>query len=181
MRRRSKSRQCIHGRRVLALFSIDMQSSFQSHHSRAHSSHPPPSFERLTVPCARITHRATPWLSDESCACCTTCGRRFENLGSALERNRVPRCAACTESVFSRDGSNHSGTGTVVSLKDLEALGCDIKQVMMRNSSIARLSFSPLIGHCWFLSRVALPTNRHFKLFPLVLFCSVLNLDHDDP
>lgn len=69
-------------------------------------------------------------VADESCACCTTCGRRFDNVGSALERNRVPRCAVCTESVFSRDGSSHSGTTTVLSIKDLEALGCDIKQVM---------------------------------------------------
>lgn len=92
-----------------------------------HPTHPV-TWHVLSCPCAK---RA---IADESCACCTTCGRRFENIGSALERNRVPQCALCTESVFSRDGSGHSGTTTILSIKDLEALGCDIKQVMRSES-----------------------------------------------
>jgi len=61
------------------------------------------------------------------CAACTTCGQRFSNLESAIKHDRVPRCATCTKSVFSRDSSGKGSSS--LSVKDLEALGCDVRHV----------------------------------------------------
>eukprot|EP00038_Savillea_parva_P001456 m.104081 g.104081 ORF g.104081 m.104081 type:complete len:593 (+) comp10508_c0_seq1:460-2238(+) len=64
----------------------------------------------------------------QDCASCLNCGQRFTNLESALQRNRVPRCPACSTSVFARDASAKSVGG--VSVKDLQALGCDVTKVL---------------------------------------------------